>query len=117
MNSSLCAALHSFELQLDLCFINIYGPYTEREVFLNNLLGMNCFSYPNLVVGGDLNFSLGHSKIWGVKARVDVLTDFFTHLFEDLGLIDITPLDSRPTWYNRRIGSESICKRLDRLLL
>ena len=72
MNSSLCVALHSFELQLDLCFINIYGPYTEREVFLNNLSGMNCFSYPNLVVGGDLNFSLGHSEIWGAKARVDV---------------------------------------------
>ena len=48
---------------------------------------------------------------------MDVLTDFFTHLFEGLGLIDITPLDSRPTWSNCRIGSESICKRLDRILL
>ena len=33
MNSGLCAALHSIELQLDLCFINIYGPYTDREGF------------------------------------------------------------------------------------
>ena len=117
MNSSLCVALHSFELQLDLCFINLYGPYTEREVFWNNLLGMNCFSYPNLVVGGDLKFSLGHSEIWGAKARVDVLSDFFIHLLEGLGLIDITPLESRPTWSNRRIVSESIYKRLDRILL
>ena len=62
---------------------------------------MDCFNYPNLVVGGDLNFSLGQTEIWGVKARVDVLTDFFINLLEGLGLIDITPLDSIPNWSNR----------------
>ena len=78
---------------------------------------MECFKCPNLVVGGDLNFSLGQSEIWGVKARVDVLTDFFINLLEGLGLIDITPLDSIPNWSNRRIGPKSICKRVDKLLL
>ena len=62
---------------------------------------MECFKYPNLVVGGALNFSLGHSEILGVKARVDVLIDFFINLLEGLGLIDITPLDSIPTSSNR----------------
>ena len=33
MFSGLCAALHSIELQLDLCFINLYGPYTDKEGF------------------------------------------------------------------------------------
>ena len=78
---------------------------------------MDCFKCPNLVFDGDLNFSLGHSEILGVKARVDVLIDFFINLLEGLGLIDITPLESRPTWSNRRIVSEIIYKRLDRILL
>ena len=73
----LCVVLYSIELQLDLCFINLYGPYIDKEAFWNNLLVMECFKCPKLVFGGDLNFSLGHSEIWGVKAHVDVLTDFF----------------------------------------
>ena len=74
---------------------------------------MECFKCPNLVFGGDLNFSFGHSEIWGVKARVDVLTDFFINLLQGLGVVDIAPMVSIPTWSNRQIGPESICKRLD----
>ena len=102
---------------MDLCFINLYGPYIDREVFWNNLSVMDCFICPYLVFGGDLKFSLGLSEIWGVKARVDALTDFFINLLEGLVLVDITPLVSIPTWSNRRDGPKSICKRLDRLLL
>ena len=80
MTSSLCVVLHSIELQLDITFINLYGPYSDREFFWNNLLGIDCFKCPYLVFGGDLNFSLGLSEIWGVNARVDALTDFFTNL-------------------------------------
>ena len=101
------------ELQLDLCFINLYGPYIDREVFWNNLLEMDCFKCPKLAFGRDLNLSLGYSKIWGVKARLDVLTDFFINHLEGLGLVDIVPVVSLPTWSNRRIGPKSICKRLE----
>ena len=31
--SGLCDVLYSIELQLDLCFINLYGPYIDREFF------------------------------------------------------------------------------------
>ena len=48
---------------------------------------------------------------------MDALTDFFIKLLERLRLVDITPMVSIPTWSNRRVGPESICKRLDRLLL
>ena len=55
---------------MDLCFINLYWPYIDREVFWNNLLVMDCFRCPKLVFGGDLNFSLGYSEIWGfIKAH------------------------------------------------
>ena len=33
MNSGLCVVMHSIELQLDLTFINLYGPYSDREFF------------------------------------------------------------------------------------
>ena len=78
---------------------------------------MDCFKSTYLVLGGDINFSLGLSEIWGVNARVDALTDFFTNLLEGMGLVDINPMVSIPTWSNRRVGFESSCKRLDRLLL
>ena len=42
MTSSLCVVLHSIELKKDLSFINIYGPYSDREVFWNNLSCMDC---------------------------------------------------------------------------
>ena len=58
---------------------------------------MDCFNCPYLVFGGDLNFSLGLSEIWGVNACVDALIDFFTNLLEGNGLVDITPLVSIPT--------------------
>ena len=48
---------------------------------------------------------------------MDPLSDFFTKLLAGLGLIDIAPMALIPTWSNRRIGFDSICKRLDRLLL
>ena len=48
---------------------------------------------------------------------MDVVSNLFINLLEGLGLVDINPLVSIPTWSNRRVGSKSICKRLDRLLL
>ena len=77
----------------------------------------DCLMSPYLVFGGDLNFSLGHSEIWGVHAQVDPLTNFFHNLLERLGIVDINPLVSIPTWSNRRVGSKGICKRLDCLLV
>ena len=97
MTSGLCAVLLSFELQKEISFVNLYGPYLDREVFWNNLVRMECFLSPFLVFGGDLNFSLGFSKIWGVKARVDVLTNFFHNILDSLGFVYINPLVSIPT--------------------
>ena len=36
---------------------------------------------------------------------------------ENFGLIDIDPFVILTTWSNRRVGDDSICKRLDRLLV
>ena len=36
---------------------------------------------------------------------------------DDHGLVDIAPNVILPTWTNRRVGSDNICKRLDRLMI
>ena len=69
------------------------------------------------ILGGDLNFSMGLFEIWGFRARLDSLSDFFTKILETYGLVDIIPTVMIPTWTNRRTGNENICKRLDRFLL
>ena len=45
MDSGLYVALYSTELKLELGFLNVYGPYVEREGFWNHLLdfvSLNC---------------------------------------------------------------------------
>ena len=116
MGSGLCTSLYSIELKVVLCFFNLYGPYADREIFWTNLSSLECFKNNNMIFGGDLNFSFGFSEIWGVKAKVDSLYDFFSRYLDVLGLVDLTPSVLLATWYNRRFGGENICKRLDRPL-
>ena len=63
VGSGLRASLSSIELNLDVCLANIYGPYCDREVFWKNLLEMDCLKCEKLILGGDLNFSMGLSEI------------------------------------------------------
>ena len=81
MDSGLCVSLYSNELKLELCFVNVYGPYVERKGFWNNLLDFVSLNCTEIIFGGDLNFSLGLSEIWGVRARIDCLSDFFFKKF------------------------------------
>ena len=117
MESGLSASLYSIEMKEVYCFMNIYGPYLDRVRFWNNLLSLDCLLPVRLIFGGDLNFSLGFSKIWGVKARVDCLSDLFSKKLETYGLVDIVPHVLTPTWSNRRVGDECISMCLDRLMV
>ena len=115
--SGLCASLFSFELNLDICVVNIYGPFIDRERYWRNIFDLLCHKGEKLILGGDLNFSLGFSEIWGNRARLDPLSDFFTKYLENYDLVDVVPSVMLPTWNNRRVGTDNICKRLDRFLL
>ena len=33
VGSGLCASLHSFELKMTICCLNLYGTYVDRESF------------------------------------------------------------------------------------
>eukprot|EP00253_Pinus_taeda_P033133 PITA_33133 len=109
--------IFSPDFSLPFLIVNIYGPCQGRESFWNDLLNKSLMKSPLLIVGGDLNFSIGRAEAWGPSAREDPLSDFFLSLLLDNNLIDPSPSKFKPTWRNRRTGEDRIAKRLDRFLL
>ena len=70
-----------------------------------------------MVVGGDLNFTLGQNEIWGPHAHADPLEGFFLQRLVEKNLLDIEPVKLKPTWSNNRGGEARVAKRLDRFLV
>eukprot|EP00253_Pinus_taeda_P029977 PITA_29977 len=97
--------------------VNIYGPCQGREFFWTDLLEKSLMNSSLMIVGGDLNFSMGRAEAWGPSAREDPLSDFFHKALLDKNLIDPSPIKLKPTWRNRRSGEDRIAKRLDCFLL
>ena len=102
---------------LELSILNCYGPYIHRDSFWNTAASSGLLSLPNLILAGDLNFTLNASEIWGSKAHLDPLGPFFSKLISDHHLVDVAPNCAGPTWRNGRMGEEGISKILDRFLL
>ena len=71
----------------------------------------------NVILGGDLNFSMGFSKNWDPYAKAYLLSNVFKQKLEEECFIDIAPTKLKPTWSNKIIGINHISKRCDRLLL
>jgi len=70
-----------------------------------------------VILGGDLNLTLGAAEIWGPRAIPDSLADFFISSFSRGGLVDVEPTKLHATWRNRRTGDNRVAKRLDRFLM
>jgi hypothetical protein len=73
--------------------LNIYGPYQSRKPFWDSLLTKSFFK-ELLILGGDLNLSLGPSEVWGDNARPNPLADFFSQKFVECRLTDLDPICS-----------------------
>ena len=97
MDSGLYVALYSTEHKMELGFFNVYGPYIDREGFWTHLMDFVSLNCSKIILGGDLNFSLGLTEIWGDKARRDCLSDFFGKFLDDHGFVDILPSVILPT--------------------
>eukprot|EP00253_Pinus_taeda_P034819 PITA_34819 len=104
------------EIEQALCLI-LPGWSFSRAAFWNNLLAKDLLKEKPLIIGGDLNFSIGAVEIWGSAARTDPLSDFFSNLFHSNKLLDVNLIKAKPTWRNRRTGADRIAKRLDRFLI
>eukprot|EP00253_Pinus_taeda_P006943 PITA_06943 len=100
-----------------LTILNIYGPCQGRVIFWTDLLSKSVLKSQNLIIGGDLNFSMGNAEAWGPSNREDPLSDFFLNSLSSHNLIDVNLIKLKPTWRNRRTGDARIAKRLDRFLL
>lgn len=115
--SCLGVDIYSQELNSSFCMINIYGPYQERVVFWEKLFSKSFLSHDRRIMGGDLNFTLGTSEIWGPSAIIDPLVDFFRSHMSRLDLFDLEPAKLNLTWRNCRTGEGNIAKCLDRFLV
>jgi hypothetical protein len=71
----------------------------------------------NLIFGGDLNFTISTTKVWGYSHRIDLLDSYFNQLLREEGLTDVEPAKFLPTWRNGRGEKDFIAKRLDRFLI
>lgn len=107
----------SSELEDLLNIVNIYGPCQNRGPYWDKIFTKSFLKDQQVILGGDLNFSLGFSEVWGTHARADPLTSFFTQKMVECNLLDIEPIKLKPTWRNNREGEANVAKRLDPFLI
>lgn len=104
-------------LSLSLYIVNLYGPYRDRQVFWEQVFPNNVMSTRNLILCGDLNFTLSSSEMWGNGRKDDPLAEFMKEHLEAAALMDVIPSYLVPTWNNGRVGTQGLGKRLDRFLI
>lgn len=62
------ADIISFDFNIPLRLVKIYMPCHNTEILWKKLLDADFMQIENLIIGGDLNFSLGLAESWGNKA-------------------------------------------------
>lgn len=109
--------LLSAKLNTKIMLINVYAPCHQRAKLWAKLLSSELLREEPLILGGDLNFSIGHAESWGHHAQADHLSEFFEHILEVHNMVDHSLAKMNPTWRNNRVGEVSLSKRLDCFLI
>jgi hypothetical protein len=107
----------SLKLEDPLNIVNIYDPCQNRGPYWDKIFSKSFLKYQQVILGGDLKFSLGFSEVWGTHVRVDPLTNFFSQKMVECNLLDIEPIKLKSTRRNNIVGDASVAKRLDRFLI
>jgi len=81
------------------------------------LFSSRCLKVDNLIIGGNLNFTLNRREISGSSPRVDRLDGFLHNLFNEESVVDIDPIKLTPTWSNNISGIDCVSKKFDRFLI
>ena len=110
--SSIGISLYFIELEMNLCCANIYVLYQKWDFFWNNMLSKDYIEKNNIIMGWELNFSLGKYEICGPADRVDNLFYFCAMKTFEHGLLDIEPSKLFPTWSNKRVGHEILLQKI-----
>lgn len=101
-------------LKMEIRIMNVYGPCVDRANFWRTFPDFGLIQVDNIILGGDLNFSLGFSESWGHSAQVDSLSDTISSLLEEHQWVDITSARIQYTWTNNRSGDHSLSRRIDK---
>eukprot|EP00253_Pinus_taeda_P003262 PITA_03262 len=104
-------------MEMDLRVINVYGPCSSRDPFWNALLDSDLLKEDNIILGGDLNFTLGYCESWGHSAQVDSFSESIFNLLEVHHWVDIPTARLQHNWSSNRSGNHSLARRLDRFLI
>jgi hypothetical protein len=70
-----------------------------------------------VILGGNLKFSLVFSEVWATHVKEDPLTIFFSQKMVECNLLDIEPIKPKPNRRNNRVGDASLAKMLDHFLI
>ena len=111
------ACLFSQDLGKVIKIINIYGPYSNTQVFWENNFNSNLLNEEYVFAGGDFNFNVGEYKIQGESAQSDPLVSYFLWSLEEQGLFYVASIKIIPTWCNMRVDQAHISKRFNRFLV
>ena len=98
-----------------ISFINAYDPCTGIRQFWDLVESKGFLARDDLILAGDLNFTINIEEVWGEGALPDPLAAYFRTLFGKSNLVDVQPAELVPTWRDRRTGTQNIQKRLDRM--
>eukprot|EP00253_Pinus_taeda_P034258 PITA_34258 len=105
------------DLGLSLRIVNIYGPCQQRERFWRQFFNRNLMALDRIILGRDMNFSMGFRESWGSMVQVDTITEFMRNTLDQNDFIDIPMQKPLPTRRNRRVGASALARRLDRFLM
>jgi hypothetical protein len=107
----------SLELEYPLNVVNVYGPCQNRAPYWDKIFSKSFLKDQQVILGGDLNFSLVFYEVWATHVREDPLTSFFSEKMVECNLLDIGPIKLKPTRRNNRVGDASVAKRFDCFLI
>lgn len=91
------ADLFLADLGLEIRAINVYGSCQHMPEFLDRLLNSELYQKDFHIMGGDLNFSIGHAESWGRRAQIDPLSVYFENVLEVHNLKEIPITNMQPT--------------------
>jgi hypothetical protein len=101
----------------EVALLNIYGPCADKHRFWSHLENIGLLSFPNLIIGGDLNIILSADENWGGAFMSGPTEAFYRELFASNNLIDVLSTRLVPTWRNGRSRPDAIARQLDRFLV
>jgi hypothetical protein len=71
--------------------INVYSHYAERTTYWEGLSAFGVVEDSNVILGGDLNFTLSIHEVWGAHPWKYAHGFFFTHWLIVNHLVDLEP--------------------------